>query len=92
MGSDAPAGVDSGALVVLGPAVDGVAAVAALGLLPENENRFEPSFFLKTVFALDNSLLTPDFSSGAVVAGVLMIAIVELNKECCVDDQKSQYR
>jgi hypothetical protein len=87
--SSTGAGVGSGALVVLedvsedikrgegetylGPAADGVVVVAAVELLPENENRFEPSFFLNTVFALDNSLLTPDFSSGAVFAGVLMI-------------------
>jgi len=65
---------------VLGPAAGVVVdVVAAAELLPENENRFEPSFLLNTVFALDNSLLTPDFSSGPVVAGVLMIAIVELN-------------
>ena len=67
---------EEGGNTYLGPAADGV-VVAAAELLPENENRFEPSFFLNTVFALDNSLLTPDFSAGPAFAGVLMIAIVE---------------
>jgi hypothetical protein len=68
---------EEGGNTYLGPAADGVVVVAAAELLPENENRFEPSFFLNTVFALDKSLLTPDLSSGPVFAGVLMIAIVE---------------
>lgn len=91
----AVSGVGSGALVVLddvkeesmegsddrylGPAVDGVVVVAAAPELPDNEKRFEPSFFLNTVFILDNNLPTPFFSSGPVSAGVLIFAIVELN-------------
>lgn len=71
----AGAGVGSEVLVVLGPAA-GV-DVAAAELFPEKEKRFEPSFFLNTVLALDNSLLTADFSSGPVVVGVLILAIVE---------------
>jgi hypothetical protein len=61
-------------LSYLGPAV---AAAEELG--PESENRFEPSFFLSTVFILDNTLLIPFFSAGPSFAGVLMSAIVGSN-------------
>jgi hypothetical protein len=63
----------------LGPAADGVDVDAAAGLLPENDNRFEPSLLLSTVLILDNTLLIPFFSSGPVFAGVLIFAVVELN-------------
>lgn len=62
-------------LSYLGPAA--VAAAEELG--PESENRFEPSFFLSTVFILDNTLLIPFFSAGPSFAGVLMSAIVGSN-------------
>jgi len=41
-----------------------------------NENRFEPSFFLNTVFILDNTLLITFLSAGSSFAGVLMFMIV----------------
>jgi hypothetical protein len=70
----------------LGPAAEGVVVDAVAGLFPESENRFEPSFLLKTVFALDNNLPIPDFSSGPEFVGVLMMSIASLLKECCVGE------